>query len=261
MRPEQFRADSLVRLLKQRTLVTMGEMRAALGSPTAMTIFRKLRSIPYRTSYSHRGSYYALETAAEFSPWGLWTCRGVHFSQFGSLIDTAESFVTASECGYFGTELARALQVEVKEPLRTLWRAGRIAREKVGGLFLYCSGVVARRRQQILARKLPGEEEPFERLRDPAAVAAKETRAAILLFLGTLDEKQRRLYAGLESVRIGKGGDRRIAEVTGLDVHTIARGRRQLLGGELPLGRIRRPGAGRKAIEKKRPRYSPPSRS
>jgi hypothetical protein len=55
---------------------------------------------------------------------------------------------------------------------------------------------------------------------------------------------------------LGWGGDRRIAKMTGLDVHTIAKGRRELLeleGTELT-ERIRRPGGGRHPVEKKRPR-------
>jgi len=52
---------------------------------------------------------------------------------------------------------------------------------------------------------------------------------------------------------LGWGGDRRIAELTGLDVHTIAKGRRELLEGKLEAEGLRRPGGGRKAVEKKRP--------
>ena len=79
------------------------------------------------------------------------------------------------------------------------------------------------------------------------------------MFLSTLNEKQRRLYAGLESLRLGRGGDRRLAEWTGLDVHTSAKGRRELLEHDLALDRIRREGGGRKAVEKKRPKRSEPS--
>ena len=46
-----------------------------------------------------------------------------------------------------------------------------------------------------------------------------ELKAAVILFFSLLDEKQRRLYAGLEAVRIGHGGDRRVAELLGVDVH------------------------------------------
>ena len=79
-------------------------------------------------------------------------------------------------------------------------------------------------------------------------------KAAIILFYSLLDEQQRRLYAGLESMRLGHGGDSVLAEFLGLDAHTIARGRRQLLDQDVAVGRVRQPGAGRKAVEKKRPK-------
>jgi hypothetical protein len=69
-----------------------------------------------------------------------------------------------------------------------------------------------------------------------------------------LDEKQRRLYAGLESLKWGHGGDRQVAGLLGLDVATIAKGRRELVRGEILTNRIRRPGGGRKPVEKKRPK-------
>jgi hypothetical protein len=79
-------------------------------------------------------------------------------------------------------------------------------------------------------------------------------KAALLLFFATLDERQRRLYAGMESLRLGHGGDRRIAELTGLDVHTVARGRQELLARDVELEGVRKPGGGRAAVEKKRRR-------
>jgi hypothetical protein len=70
-------------------------------------------------------------------------------------------------------------------------------------------------------------------------------------FLCTLDERQRRLYAGLESLKMGHGGDRLLALITGLSVKTIAKGRHELV--TCPLEeRIRQPGAGRPLVEKKR---------
>jgi hypothetical protein len=38
-------------------------------------------------------------------------------------------------------------------------------------------------------------------------VSPDELKAAIILFYGLLDEQQRRLFAGLESIRLGHGGD------------------------------------------------------
>jgi uncharacterized protein with PhoU and TrkA domain len=48
------------------------------------------------------------------------------------------------------------------------------------------------------------------------------------VFLSRLDEQQRRWYVALESKKIGRGGDKRLSEITGMDVETIRRGRREL---------------------------------
>ncbi len=48
------------------------------------------------------------------------------------------------------------------------------------------------------------------------------------VFLSRLDEQQRRWYVGLESKKIGRGGDKLLSQITGLDVETIRRGRREL---------------------------------
>ena len=78
------------------------------------------------------------------------------------------------------------------------------------------------------------------------------------VLLSRLDEQQRRWLAALESMKLGYGGDRLLSSVTGLNVETIRRGRRELAGDlrNCPPGRIRRPGAGRPAVKKK-PRPSP----
>jgi hypothetical protein len=52
---------------------------------------------------------------------------------------------------------------------------------------------------------------------------ADDEQAAMLLFYSPLDEQQRRLYAGLESLEWGHGGDQRMAHLFGLDAETVAR--------------------------------------
>lgn len=75
----------------------------------------------------------------------------------------------------------------------------------------------------------------------------------INLFLSRLEESQRRWYAALESNRIGRGGDRLLSQITGLDEKTIRRGRQELAGelAGVPIKRQRRPGGGRPTVEKK----------
>ena len=67
------------------------------------------------------------------------------------------------------------------------------------------------------------------------------------VFLSRLDEQQRRWYVALESQRVGHGGDHLLSQITGMDVETIRRGRRELETEleDRPVDRERRPGGGR----------------
>jgi hypothetical protein len=248
MAAERFHAESIEQLLRRQRVANLGEIKAALGTGVDMTAFRKLRELEYLTSYSHRGKFYTLVEVADFDVRGLWTYQRIHFSRFGSLVDTVERFVLRCDRGYFAGELAAELQVEVKDPLLQLVQSGRLSRKPVGNVYLYTSPDPARQAEQIAARE--SDTDAF----GPWHHVGDEVKAAIVLFLSTLNEKQRRLYGGLESLRLGRGGDRRVAELLGLDVHTIARGRHQLMRRDIDLERVRRPGGGRKPVEKKRPR-------
>ena len=81
----------------------------------------------------------------------------------------------------------------------------------------------------------------------------RERHRQMNVFLSRLDEAQRRWYVALEAERLGPGGERLLAQITGLDEKTIRRGRAELATGlaEQPPNRVRRPGGGRPAVEKK----------
>lgn len=261
MRPENFSADSVVRFLRRQTIATLDELKDALGTQADITVFRKLRTLDYLSSYSHSGRYYALTELAQFDERGLWDYRGVHFSRWGTLLETVEALVNRAECGWFARELAAELHVEVKEPLLKLVREKRLAREDVSGIYLYCSADRKRGREQMIARRLPAASgEAFGPLRE-SSVDANDATAAMAFFMSRLDERQRRLFAALESLRLGRGGDQAVARVTGMDPHTIAKGRQELQERDRQLERVRRPGGGRKSVEKKRRASSPKSKS
>lgn len=250
MRTEEFRAEDLEELLFKQKIATMDELKRALGTEVDQTVFRKLRQLDYMTSYSHRGRYYTLRDITRFDELGLWSYRSVFFSRYGTLMATTETFVHLSDAGYYATELEKILQVRAKNTLLSLIHQGRLAREKVFGRYLYCSPDPDERKQQILVRKTQESEPSHGRL--PVGVVPDELKAAILLFASLLDEQQRRLYAGLEALKWGYGGDRKMADLLGVDVGTVAKGRRQLLEQDIELGRTRRAGGGRKPVEKKR---------
>ena len=162
-----------------------------------------------------------------------------------------EAFVRASPNGFYAHELADVLHAEVQEPLRHLVQQDRLGRTEVGGQFLYTAIQVADRRHQTVARR-SAQAVPLAVHSANLQVSLDELNAAIILFYGLLDEQQRRLFAGLESIRLGHGGDTLLGDFLGLDAHTVARGRQQLLDRNVVGGRARRQGGGRQATEKKR---------
>ena len=250
MRPTVFSAEVLRRFLRRNRIATLPQLKQLLGTEADITVFRKLKELAYRTSYSHRGSFYTLDEIADFDDRGLWSFNAVWFSVRGTLVATAENCVTQSKAGYFASELEELLHVPVKEPLLQLVAQGRIARHTVSDLFLYCAGDPPTRKQQLQARQaLLGQAAAASVGVRPDNVS-DELRAAIVLFASLLDEQQRRLYAGLESLQLGS--DRQIAELLGLDPHTVAKGRRQLLAQDVEADRVRAIGGGRKPVEKKR---------
>jgi hypothetical protein len=72
------------------------------------------------------------------------------------------------------------------------------------------------------------------------------------LMVASLDEKNRRRFAGLWASQLGYGGVQAVARITGLSRTTITRGQQEVEQGEASvLGRVRAPGGGRKRVEKK----------
>jgi hypothetical protein len=253
MRPLSFSPDPLRRLLRHDKIATLPDLKRALGTDVGLTVFRKLKDLAYLTSYSHSGRFYTLREIARFGADGLWSCESAWFSRYGTLRATAEAFIRSSVAGYFAEELSAILHVGVQDVLRHLVRQKRIARELISGRFLYTSIDPAIRQRQRLARR-SNQSVPTVVDASRLEVSPDEMKAAIILFYSLLDEQQRRLFAALESMKLGHGGDSVLAEVLGLDPHTIARGRRQLLDQDVEVGRIRQYGAGRKQVEKKRPK-------
>ena len=154
MRPASYQSEDLDRLLRKRKIATLDELKAVLGTDVDSTVFRKLKELAYRTSYSHRGSYYTLDDIARFDQTGLWSLRSVWFSKYGTLLATVKALVAACEAGYYVDELENVVQVDVKAPLLKLVREKRLAREQVFGRYLYLATDVGTRKQQLSARQV-----------------------------------------------------------------------------------------------------------
>jgi len=99
-------------------------------------------------------------------------------------------------------------------------------------------------REWIQIRVLPVSDETTPWFSDPEWCRCLNT------VLGRLDESQRRWVLGLLSLQTGRGSISRLAEITGVDNDTFTKARRELAQNleTCPEGRIRRQGAGRKAL-------------
>jgi hypothetical protein len=94
-----------------------------------MSLSRKIKPLDYFTSYSHRGCS-TLREIARFEEKGLWSHATVWFSQLGTLLSTAESFLNRSPRGYFAHELAGTLHVDVQDAFHQLAQQRQITRRR-----------------------------------------------------------------------------------------------------------------------------------
>jgi hypothetical protein len=77
----------------------------------------------------------------------------------------------------------------------------------------------------------------------------EEIEQKMRAFFETLNEKVRRQYAAIEAIKLGHGGQKYICSVLGCHPQTVMAGIEEIVNGtEIPEGRIRKPGSGRKKI-------------
>lgn len=250
MRLAKYSHRKLLGLFSRDVVLTLDSIREALGTTSKATVFRKLKSLGHRASYSHAGKYHTLDELASYNKYGIWSFNQIYFSQQGSLVDTLEAIINKSQEGYFASELQTLVHVRVFNALTQLVVSGRVLREQIAGEYLYIPKVLgtdqlARRKQSIMLCACKEEKVLIPGFGSEVVTDCLQT------FLSILDERQKRLYLGLESMKLGHGGDLRLSQLTGINVKTIAKGRRELSSKNITPGRIRKVGAGRSSIKKK----------
>jgi hypothetical protein len=237
----------LVEVFQSEKVLDLDAVKRIIDSESRMTVFRKLKTLGYHSSYSHHGRYYTLCSIAKFDKNGLWSFSGVHFSRYGSLMRTIPVFVKRSEAGCFASELELVVHVFVQNALSKLYTSGRLLREQIGGEYLYLSPLTADeqlcQRKKMLTLAVWRSFSKDDSCRESLGEHLKT-------FLSVLNEKQRRLYLGFESLKIGYGGDVQMALSVGVNAKTVSRGRKELLSKAIDVGRVRRKGAGRPPLKK-----------
>lgn len=251
MKPVKYESDVVRNFLLKEKIATIEKLKSILHTKTTMTVFRKLKGLKYISSYSHRGKYYTLKSIPRFNRHGLWTHKNSHFSRYDTLLETARVLVDTSEKGYSASELFDILHVQPKESLLALCDRKLIQRDKMDGHFVYFSNNNLICKKQTLLRQDYIEGRNKSRINFHPDVLAHELKAAVILFYSLLDEQQRRLYAGLESLKLGRGGDNHIAKLLRINPHTVSKGREELLGSDVNFESVRKQGGGRILTEKK----------
>ena len=144
---------ALHRLFARQPIASLDELRAALGTRSRTTVFRVVRSVGYRTSFSHAGRYYTLEHIPKFDARGLWFCREVGFSSHGTLRATVITLVDRSDAGCTHEELLAELKLRVHDTLRSLVQDTLIGRERVEDVYVYVSASRKLARAQMDRRR------------------------------------------------------------------------------------------------------------
>jgi hypothetical protein len=250
MRPVIIHHDAIKSLLKQQKVVTLDEIKNALGTKSSATAYRKRAELKYLSSYSHGSRFYTLNNIVRFNKQGLWSFNSVCFSVHGTLLATLEHLISTAEEGLFANQLKDMLHVDVNTSLTKRFKLNTVSREKLLGHSLYCSTESEIKKGQMAKRQASMAGQSTRAIVMGDHWVDDEIKAAIILFVSLLDEKQRRLFAGLESMQFGHGGDKWIAELVSFDPHTVAKGRRQLLARDIQFEGVSASGAGRPEVKK-----------
>ena len=241
--------ELLLTYLIEKKIATIGELKTTLKTQSRMTIFRRLSELGYISSCSHSGRYYSLRRIARYNKYGLWLFNSVLFSKYGTLKNTLDLLISNSSKGYTASELNRIIKGKADDVLLQLMNSKTVSRKKISGVYVYFSKEPNSGRKQELTRK--DSIQYHDNLRMHPKMLMNELKAALIVFFSTLNEKQRRLYAGFESMKVGHGGDKEIAELLDIDQRTVSKGRRELLSGEVDVDTNRKKGGGRKQFKKK----------
>lgn len=232
--------NPLIKIFNEKNVLTIVDLKNYLQTNSRMTVFRTLKQLPYKSSYSHCGKYYTLDSLAKYNKIGVWSYNNIYFSKQGTLKSTVLKNIEGSKSGLSSFELEELLYVPVYNVVLDLFKTHKVNRKQIGKEYIYLS--LKSGNAQFLLRK--------QEVQQKQAATKNEMNEYLTLFMSLLNEKQKRLFAGFESLKLGYGGDKKIADKTGLNVKTVSQGRHELLSKDIDISKIRKVGAGRPSLKK-----------
>lgn len=128
-----------------------------LQTRSRMSVFRRLKTLGYLSSFTHAGRYYTLANLPEFDRWGLWFHRQVGFSKVGTLKATIVELVQSASDGMTPKEMRGLLRLPVSNALyntlHELVHSAQLQSQRLAGFPLYVSAAPERAAKQIAARE------------------------------------------------------------------------------------------------------------
>jgi len=241
----KYNTETLEKEILKMNVLSISKAKQILGTNSPATTARKLKKISAVSCYSHAGGYYTLPEIPEYDKNGLWSCNDIWFSVDGTSLKTICRLIRESPGGLFSCELDKLLHVRTANSLTKLYGDRLLSRHQINSKYLYlCPGheksqLKSRRASVFSTNTVPGYENG-------------KMGNYLMSFLNLLNEKQKRLFLGFESMKYGRGGDYAIAEISGVNRKTIGKGRRELEAENINMERVRITGGGRKELKKKR---------
>jgi hypothetical protein len=145
-------ADALREWFRAHPVAQLDDLCRALHA-SGRTVFRVLKRVGYRSSFSHAGRYFTLVDVPRFDQRGLWFHEDVGFSREGTLRSTLVRLVVQAPAGATHEELQATVRLRVHDTLRSLAQAGLVVRELVDALFVYLNANPRAARAQRAERR------------------------------------------------------------------------------------------------------------
>ena len=215
MRTSVFQLQDILKVFQRKKVLTKEELLRNAGC-SSMTVWRLLRQHGYFTSCNENARHYTLLGIPQFDEHGLWAYRNVRFSKWGALTKTIVGLVQDSSTGLTAEQLQQLLQVKNVKPILTrLIERKSLARERMGGRFVYFPLQQETRAQQEKQRRKEAEEAQASRSLPPLEHIIALLVEIITRPQNTLRQWTRRLNQ--QGVRMGTGDIQAVLDHYGID--------------------------------------------
>lgn len=171
---------ALRKFFRKRGVGQLADLFRVLQTSSRMSVFRRLNTVGYHSSFTHAGRYYTLVELPKFDSWGLWFHRQVGFSRVATLKATVVELVNGSSAGMTPKELRELLKLPVSNALYNtlseLAHSAQLQPRKLTGRTVYISAEAQLADEQLARRELQQHQ-----TLTPPVTTATETVIAVLV--------------------------------------------------------------------------------